>query len=61
MNNAQNNTDGQYIVIQNGQRVTAPTPSQQEAQQEADKRNKLLENEGAATKQKAEVKRNLFG
>lgn len=56
-------SDGEYVVIQGGQRVTAPTPSQQEAQQEADKRNQLAESSGkpVAEQQKAQVKRNLMG
>lgn len=55
--------DGDYVVIQNGQRVTAATPSQQEAQQEADRRNKLVESNGQPVpeQQKAQVKRNLCG
>jgi len=57
------NGDGKFVVVQNGQRVTAPTANQQEAQEEADKRNKLQESAGKAVpeNQKASVKRNIFG
>jgi hypothetical protein len=63
MSNPTNPADGTYVVIQNGQRVTLPTPSQQEAQAEAERRNKL--NEGAGQplpeEKRAAVKQNLMG
>lgn len=63
MNSITNSTDGQYIVIENGQRVTAPTSNQAEAQAEANRRNKLLESKGQPVpeNQRASVKQNLFG
>lgn len=63
MQNPTNPADGQYVVIQNGQRVTSSTPSQTEAQQEADRRNKIVEQAGQPAKesQHAQVKQNLFG
>jgi len=63
MQKAQETADGKFIVIQKGQRVTAPTANQQEAQQEADRLNRLQEATGkpAAESQKATVKRNLMG
>lgn len=63
MDNPSNPADGKYVVIQNGQRVTAPVANQQEAQNEADRRNKL--NEGAGQplpeNKRAAVKQNLCG
>ena len=57
-----NPADGKHVVIQNGQRVTGPT-SQQEAQAEANRRNKLAESDGKAVPEtkRAQVKQNLFG
>lgn len=63
MKDVNNSGDGKFVVIQNGARVTAPTENQQEAQQEADRRNKLVETQTGAIpeKRRAEVKRNLLG
>lgn len=52
--------DGQFVVVQNGQRVTNPTP-QQEAQAEADRRNKLREAQGQPVLGNATVKQHLLG
>lgn len=58
-----NETDKQYIVVQNGQRVTAPTGNITEAQNEADRRNKLSESSGQPVPEskRATVKQNLMG
>jgi len=60
--NPANPADGKHVVIEKGQRVTGPL-SEQEAQAEADRRNKLAESSGQpqAPGQRAQVKRNLFG
>lgn len=61
MKNSNAPADGQYVVIQGGQRVSAPTPNQAEAQAEADKRNKLNEGKSAQESRPATVKQNLCG
>ena len=63
MNNVNNPGDSKFVVIQNGVRVTAPTENKQEAQQEADHRNKLVEAQTGTIpeKRRAEVKQNLMG
>ena len=63
MENVANPADGKYVVIENGQRVTAPTPNLAEAQAEADRRNRLAESSGQAASEpkRATVKQNLFG
>ena len=62
MQNPSNPADGQKVVIQNGQRVTGPL-SEQDAQAEAARRNKLAESTGqpAPEGQRAKVKTNIFG
>jgi hypothetical protein len=62
MQNPANPADGQKVVIQNGQRVTGAL-SEQEAQAEAARRNKLAESSGQPVPegQGAQVKTNLFG
>lgn len=55
-----NPADGKHVVIQNGQRASAPM-TQQEAQAEADRRNKMLEAGGQPKSDAAKVKVNLFG
>ena len=57
-----NETDKKFIVIENGQRVTGPV-TQQEAQAEANRRNKLAESTGKPVpeQKQAQVKQNLFG
>ena len=61
--NSTETADGKFVVVQNGQRVTTPTANQQEAQQEADRRNKLVESNGQPVPEnkQAQVKVNLFG
>ncbi len=63
MDNVTNPADGKYVVIQGGQRVTAPTGDIAEAQREADRRNKLAESadQPVPEGQQATVKQNLFG
>lgn len=58
-----NNPDGKYVVIQNGQRVTAPTGNLDEAQREADRHNKLSESSGQPVPEakRAAVKTNIMG
>ena len=58
-----NTADGQYVVVQNGQRVAPSTPIQQEAEKEAQRLNKLHEGSGQPVREggKAAVKQNLFG
>jgi hypothetical protein len=62
MNNPNNPADGKQVVIQGGQRVTGAL-NQQEAAEEAARRNKLNESAGKPVPegQKAVVKTNLFG
>lgn len=62
MENPANPADGKHVVIQGGQRVTGPT-TQQEAQAEANRRNKLAESTGKPVPEnkQAQVKQNLFG
>lgn len=51
----------QFVVVENGQRASG-TMSEQQAQQEANRRRQLAENQGAeAPAPKVEVKQNLFG
>lgn len=61
MNETQN-ADGKHIVVQNGQRVTGPT-TQQEAETEAQRRNKVMESSGQPISEdkRAKVKVNIFG
>ena len=63
MENVTNPSDGKYVVIENGQRVTAPTSDLREAQAEADRRNRLAESSGqpVAENKRAAVKQNLMG
>jgi hypothetical protein len=62
MDNPTNPGDGQYVVVEKGQRVTPSTSNKSEAQAEADRRNKLAESSGKPkTEGSAAVKQNLFG
>lgn len=58
-----NSTDGQFVVVENGKRVTVPTANESEARAEAERRNRLTEsgNKAVPENQKAQVKRNLMG
>lgn len=62
MQTAQNPTDGQKVVIQNGQRVTG-TMSEHDANAEAQRRNRIAESGGQQVPegQRATVKTNLCG
>lgn len=62
MSNPNNPNDGKHVVIQGGQRVTAPT-TKQEAEDEAARRNKLQEGSGQPVPEnrRATVKQNLCG
>jgi hypothetical protein len=60
--NPVNPADGKFVVVQGGQRVTGPMENQQQAQAEADRRNKLNEGTGQVKETApAQVKQNLFG
>ena len=63
MENVTNPADGKHVVIQNGQRVTAPMESKEAADAEALRRNKLAESTGTTVpeNQRASVKQNLCG
>ena len=62
MENVTNPADGKHVVIQNGQRVTAPMESKEAADAEALRRNKLAESSGTVSEhQRASVKQNLCG
>ena len=62
MSNPQNPADGQHVVIQNGQRATK-TMSQEEAQQEAQRLNRISESQGQQVpeEKRAQVKQNICG
>jgi hypothetical protein len=62
MSNPTNPADGQYVVVENGQRVSMPMTKEQ-AETEAQKRNQLAESGGTTIPEhrKAQVKQNLFG
>lgn len=61
--NVTNPADGKHVVIQGGQRVTAPLESKEAADAEALRRNKLAESSGQKLPEnkQATVKQNLFG
>lgn len=63
MTNISNPADGKYVVIENGQRVTAPMESKPEAEREAAKRNRVAESHGQPLPEnrRATVKQNLLG
>ena len=58
-----NDTDKKYVVVENGQRVTAPMESKTAADAEAARRNKLAESSGSVVPEnkQAVVKQNLCG
>lgn len=62
MNTNLNGADGQKVVVQNGKKVTGPL-SEQEAQAEAVRRNKLAESTGQSVPEskRAQVKTILMG
>jgi hypothetical protein len=57
-----NPADGKFVVIENGQRVTAPLEKEQ-AEAEAAKRNRVAESSGQPVPEnrRAQVKQNLCG
>ena len=61
--NPANPADGTFVVVQNGQRVTAPMESRQAADAETAKHNQLAESGGKAVpeSQRAATKQNLCG
>ena len=63
MSEALNPTDGKFVVVENGQRVTAPLDTKAQADAEAAKRNQLAESAGTPVPEGkgAQVKQNLFG
>lgn len=62
-NNLHNPTDGQHVVVQGGQCVTAPMESKEAAEREANRRNQIAESGGnpLPENKRAAVKQNLFG
>jgi hypothetical protein len=62
-NNVNNPADGKFVVVENGQRVTAPLDTKAQADAEANKRNKIAESNGTIVPEnrRAQVKQNLFG
>ena len=63
MSNATNPADGKFVVIENGQRVTAPQNTKEQAEAEARKRNQVSESGGKPLPEnrRAHVKQNLMG
>lgn len=61
-NEATNPTDGQYVVVEGGQRVTG-IMSKEQAEAAAAKRNQLAESSGQQVPEnrRAQVKQNLCG
>lgn len=60
MSDPNKTADKTHVVIQDGRRVSGPL-NEQEAKQEAERRNRLLETQGKPTSGKAQVKQNLLG
>ena len=56
-----NEGDGKFVVIENGQRVSNPLDSQDEALKEADKLKKKLSEADGDKPVDVAVKQNLFG
>lgn len=63
MNTATNPGDGTFVVVENGQRVSAPTTDREAAEKEAAQRNRLAESRTPALPEskRANVKQNLMG
>lgn len=61
--NVTNPADGKFVVIEGGQRVTAPMDTKEQADTEAAKRNRVAESTGQPVPEnrRATVKQNLFG
>lgn len=62
-NNITNPADGKFVVIENGQRVTAPMDTRVQAEAEAAKRNRVAESGGQRVPEnrQAQVKQNICG
>jgi hypothetical protein len=56
-----NEGDGQYVVVENGQRVSDLHKSQGEALKEAENRRKVVESQGSNKPADISVKQNLLG
>jgi hypothetical protein len=58
-----NPADGKFVVVENGQRVTAPMDTKEQADAEAKKRNQVAESgsQPVPENRRAQVKQNLFG
>jgi hypothetical protein len=63
MENVNAPADGKFVVVENGQRVTAPLPTKEQADAEAAKRNRVAESGGQPVPEnrRAQVKQNIFG
>lgn len=63
MNDVNNSADGKFVVIEGGQRVTAPMETREQAEAEAKKRNQVAESQGQPVPEnrRAQVKQNLMG
>ena len=63
IDNAYNPADGKFVVVEGGQRVTAPLDTKEQADTEAAKRNRVAESSGqpAPESRRAAVKQNLLG
>jgi|PlaIllAssembly_1097288.scaffolds.fasta_scaffold02449_5 hypothetical protein len=62
MENVNNPGDGKFVVVEGGQRVTPALDTREQAETEAQKRNRVAESSGQKPEgRRAEVKQNLFG
>lgn len=62
MENVNNPGDGKFVVVENGQRVTPALDTREQAEAEAQKRNRVAESgDQKPESRRAEVKQNLFG
>ena len=63
MNNVTNPADGKFVVVENGQRVTAPLETKEQAEAEAKKRNQVAESTGQPVPEnrRAQVRQNILG
>jgi len=63
MSTPANPADGKFVVVENGQRVTAPMDTKEQADAEVQRRTKVAESSGQKVpeNQRPQVKQNLFG
>jgi hypothetical protein len=63
MENVNNQGDGKFVVVEGGQRVTPSLDTKDQAEAEAQKRNRVAEsgNQPVPENRRAQVKQNLFG